>query len=193
MYRKFIFNENSNDDNFFKLPSFEHEIVKYNPKFYKNGIYINDEWVSMSEIGNIYNGKRFTIEEYLAVEQKYIDTILSIMQRLKCKYLIIDYIEIDKTDLINNIRLSKFPKQDLPLINHIYNLETKNRIYYTKISPIIKLALRDYIYVIFSNNTHKLQFDISYNLYLNINCNLEFNELKNIVTKNGLFLDPRNK
>ncbi len=46
-----------------------HEILKYSPKNYKNRIYTADEWTSRCEVGKYFNGKQFTIEEYLRVEQ----------------------------------------------------------------------------------------------------------------------------
>ena len=36
-------------------------IVKYAPENYdERGIYRKDEWVALSDIGNVYDGKRFT-------------------------------------------------------------------------------------------------------------------------------------
>ena len=38
-------------------------IVKYAPENYdERGIYRKDEWVALSDIGNVYDGKRFTRE-----------------------------------------------------------------------------------------------------------------------------------
>lgn len=43
-----------------------HEIVKYSPQKYdSNGIYTTDEWTSMWDVGKKFDGKLFTLEEYL--------------------------------------------------------------------------------------------------------------------------------
>ena len=45
-----------------------HEIVKYSPQKYdSNGIYTADEWTSMWDVGKKFDGKLFTLEEYLRV------------------------------------------------------------------------------------------------------------------------------
>lgn len=43
-----------------------HEIVKYSPQKYdSNGIYTTDEWTSIWDVGKKFDGKLFTLEEYL--------------------------------------------------------------------------------------------------------------------------------
>lgn len=57
-----------------------HEIVKYSPENYdENGVYTKDEWISRSDIDTVYEGKPFTLEEYLNIEQRYVNVILSII------------------------------------------------------------------------------------------------------------------
>lgn len=56
-----------------------HEIVKYNPINYLNGVYITEEWSSKSDIGKIFNGHKFTINEYMQTEREYIDAVKIIM------------------------------------------------------------------------------------------------------------------
>lgn len=62
-----------------KLPMAIHEIVKYNPINYLNGVYITEEWSSKSDIGKIFNGHKFTINEYMQTEREYIDAVKIIM------------------------------------------------------------------------------------------------------------------
>lgn len=50
-----------------------HEIVKYSPqKYNRNGVYTADEWTSRDDIGKYFDGKLFTLEEYLNIEKHYI-------------------------------------------------------------------------------------------------------------------------
>lgn len=49
-----------------------HEIVKYPPSGYnKDGIYMYDDWTSISDIGKSFNGKIFSAKDYLKVENQY--------------------------------------------------------------------------------------------------------------------------
>ena len=60
-----------------------------------------------------------------------------------------------------------------------------------KITDIIRLSLREYIYVVLRNKEHKLHIKFGYDYYLNVSCPLNYGTLKNIVYREGLYLDPR--
>lgn len=57
-----------------------YRISKYNPKDYKNGRYIKDEWTEFSDIGCYFNGVKFTYEDYLEVEERYISFMMEIIK-----------------------------------------------------------------------------------------------------------------
>jgi len=168
-----------------------HEILKYSPKNYKNRIYTVDEWTSRCEVGKYFNGKQFTIEEYLRVEQQHINVILSIMKAVQSKFVVIRYLEADKADIIESIQDSKFHDIDSPLLQSIPLLEVKKRIHPNEIPDIVRMALREYIYVELGDKEHKFKIQFGYDYYLYVACTLPKEELQNIVAKEGLFLDPR--
>ncbi|MFN7253258.1 MAG: hypothetical protein ACK4M9_21160 [Anaerobacillus sp.] len=58
---------------------YQWRITKYNPDYRdENGYYtLKEEWTCPSEIGKIIDGKEFTLEEYLDIEAKYIDTLIA--------------------------------------------------------------------------------------------------------------------
>ena len=67
-------------------------IVKYAPENYdERGIYRKDEWVALSDIGNVYDGKRFTREEYLETEDKYVQAVIKGMELAGCSFLTVEY------------------------------------------------------------------------------------------------------
>ena len=169
-----------------------HEIVKYSPQKYdSNGIYTTDEWTSMWDVGKKFDGKLFTLEEYLRVEQRYVSVILSIMKAMNCKYMTIQYLEADKEYITSSIKSSKFYNIDSELLKSLPLLEENRRIHISKITDIIRLSLREYIYVVLCNKEHKLHIKFGYDYYLNVSCSLNCETLKNIVCREGLYLDPR--
>lgn len=169
-----------------------HEIVKYSPENYdENGVYTKDEWISKGDIGTVYEGKPFTLEEYLNVEQRYVNVILSIMDATNCRYLTIQYLEADKAYIAKRIKTSRFNKIDSPLLRSISLLEENKRISIEKISDVLRLALREYIYVELSNKEHEVFIKFGYDYYLNVACSLSNEVLGGIVCKEKLFLDPR--
>ncbi|MDN7240646.1 hypothetical protein QWY14_02540 [Planococcus sp. N028] len=58
-------------------------VTKYNPQNRDaNGHYtLVDEWTSISDVGKSYQGQIFTMEQYLATEEKYIQTVEVLMQK----------------------------------------------------------------------------------------------------------------
>lgn len=69
---------------------YRYRITKYNPAYRDNeGIYLKDDWTSISDIGKAYNGENLTVESYRKVEDSYIKTIILVMEFLKIDYLII--------------------------------------------------------------------------------------------------------
>ena len=169
-----------------------HEIVKYRPEYYdENGAYKANEWTSISDIGKFYDGKIFTLENYLRVEQRYIAVILSIMSRMDCKYLTVEYLEVDKNDIEKHINSTKDHTTDSLLVTSLIQLEQGKRIYYKNIDNVIRLALREYIYIVLCNKQKKLKIEFGYDYYLYVLCNLDNRILNNLVNSVGLYLDPR--
>lgn len=169
-----------------------HEIVKYSPQNYNSdGVYTADEWTSRCDVGKCYNEKSFTLEEYLNVEQHYIAVVISVMKATNCKYMTIQYLEADKEDIVSGIKSSKFYDIDSPLLNSISLLNEKRRIHINKLPDIMRLALREYLYVELCNKEHRLQVEFGYDYYLKISCLLDNETLNNLVQRENLYLDPR--
>ena len=65
------------------IPKINHQwrITKYNPAFRDdNGYYtLVEEWTCPSEIGKMFNGNEFTLDEYLRIEAAYIDTVIQFL------------------------------------------------------------------------------------------------------------------
>ena len=55
------------------------ELNKYRPSLFKNGRYLKDDWISSSQIGEMWNGSRLDAEAYLAVEDRYVRAIASVL------------------------------------------------------------------------------------------------------------------
>lgn len=59
-----------------------YKISKYNPHNYFNGIYMLDEWTDYSDIGEQFQGKILTEEEYISVENNYISCVEDIVEQV---------------------------------------------------------------------------------------------------------------
>lgn len=58
-------------------------VTKYNPqnRDAKGHYTLVDEWIGMSDVGKKYHGQIFTMEQYLATEEKYIKAVELLMQK----------------------------------------------------------------------------------------------------------------
>ncbi len=118
----------------------QHTITKYPPWNYVNGCYTKDEWTDYSDIGKIFDDKLFTLEEYLLVEQKYVNVILTILDELHCKYIRLDrWFKNDAED----IKESRFPNFEYPSLKgtawEIGASMLFSNVYLLKLNPIFML------------------------------------------------------
>ena len=72
----------------------KYRLSKYNPMYRDvNGDYLLPEWTSCYDINKYYNSRVLTVDEYLFVEQKYINTISTILEYYSCNSFIINNLE----------------------------------------------------------------------------------------------------
>jgi hypothetical protein len=58
-----------------------YRLHKYDPKYRDQaGYYTRDEWTCFSDVGRTYSGERFTLEDYVHVEDNYVKAIELIMR-----------------------------------------------------------------------------------------------------------------
>ena len=58
-------------------------ITKYDPKKRNlQGWFLEDTWISYGDIGSVYQGKKLTYNEYVHVEDLYINAIVQFMKCL---------------------------------------------------------------------------------------------------------------
>lgn len=80
------------------------------------------------------------------------------------------------------------------LIETCLSIQENARIPVTKIEPVFQISLRQYLYAVIVNESRHVQFEFPGNYYLWVHCkNVHDIELKEIVAKNELFLNPRIK
>lgn len=68
-------------------------VTKYNPKYRDDqGCYIKDEWTCPSQVGTIVEGKIFTWDEYIKVENEYVNAIQIFMDCLGLNILSVSFL-----------------------------------------------------------------------------------------------------
>lgn len=68
-----------------------HRITKYDPRLRDpSGSFTGDDWSSVSQVGQSFGGVTLTDEEYIRVEQAYIDVALAFLNKNSITVLKID-------------------------------------------------------------------------------------------------------
>lgn len=162
-------------------------ITKYNPK-YRNekDEYQKDEWTSCHDIGKLYDGKEFTVDDYMAVENAYIDTVLSFVNGVNIKTLTVKYLEKHND---NNIKFHKIPliytEEMIELFKRVHEgtvLEIRD------IGHLCRLVLREQLWCKLEND-NKMFIHFGYDYYMYIGCLSKPKRVINLIEKIGLFIE----
>ena len=71
----------------------EYRITKYNPSNRVDGVYITEEWTSISDIGKVFDSTKLSRDAYLKTEQTYIDFCLELIEKAQISSLSIEQAE----------------------------------------------------------------------------------------------------
>ncbi|WP_343338335.1 hypothetical protein [Terrisporobacter petrolearius] len=142
----------------------KYRISKYNPKYRdENGIYTRDEWTSISDIGEYFNGYEVTMKEYSDIENRYVEAIDIILEYFKIKYLYIMELE-NEENIVNDID-DDFCQNDIDMIDFIKEGQELN---IKEIKYVIRLTLRERFWCgLYSKTTHII-IKPGYDFYINI-------------------------
>ena len=161
-----------------------HEIVKYSPEHYdSNGHYKKDEWSNFSDIGRVFNHKRFTFEQYLIVEDQYIHVVEDIIKASCITFLTVAYIERGERVFLENI------SKEMEEIAR--DVRVGKRLNICQSSLLLRAVLRGAVWCILVNESKQFQISIGYDFYMNIHSSLPRGSMLEIVQSHGLYLDPR--
>ena len=127
-----------------------------------NGIYTKDEWISMYDVGKMYDGKTFTFEEYLTVEKSYLNVIKKILQGVNIKRVRIKQGENMYSKLNNSVLCSQ-----------------------EEVLLVARGCLREEFWCKLVSKDFFVHF--GYDYYMYIGANIEEDHMSEIARENGLF------
>jgi hypothetical protein len=159
-------------------------VTKYNPLYRDaNGHYTKNEWLGFFQVGQIVDGKIFSLEEYLEVEGKYIEAAYCFFQFHKCDSILIKSIE--KKDVMS---YSLADKDQLILL---YERISDDQIIPIKdLGLFVKLVLRELAWgELFCINNPNVALRFGYDFYMYFNSNRDMTELFTKIEKIGLYID----
>ena len=126
---------------------------------YKNGF---QTIISYSDIG-----KKLTANEYILIENSYIEAVKIIMQLNKCKELNIRYLE--KCGYKKGLTA----EEDEKLHEEYIKINDKQKITYKDIDVVMKLILREIIWCDLINLSKRLYIRFGYDYYMYFNTRIK--------------------
>ena len=169
---------------------YKYRITKYNPLFRNDeGRYLVEDWIAVSDIGSVFNGKELTMEEYKKTEDSYIAAIKLIMEYLNIPYL-------RAADVIRSFPLEMF-KSLINDYNELYSDEMME--YYSsekgnytltkeKVDFFCRLLLREDIGATIYYN-RKMKVFIGYDYLMGVHTSKSLEPIVPVIHKLGLFVE----
>lgn len=147
---------------------YEYRISKYDSKYRNSeGVFTNDDWTSIHDVGKTFNKKIFTFPEYKYVESKYLSVIKAI-----CIY-----------ENVSNMQI-------VALEDYFNVCEFCNGSLLTGIDKILEVAkacLREEYWCKLNGNGFFFHF--GYDYYLYVCCSLDYEIMNKLVKECGLFVE----
>jgi hypothetical protein len=148
-------------------------VTKYNPQYRDtNDVYTREEWTSFSDINKVFQGKLFSLNEYLLVEEKYIKAVKTILKEKNIKNLKIRDLEIYSEDL--NL-----------------NLKEGDSIGSLNLNEVMKMILRENIWCkLVSDDYFEIHFGYDYYMYF-VSNEISNRVIESVKEIEGLFVEKR--
>lgn len=160
------------------------KISKYNSAFFDgNGKYLINEWTSISDIGKIYSGQEFTLDEYLEMEERYINIVNEFTKQTLSSFKF-------KLTKIEKYTISKINMADEALMS-LHDWVEDGKTYFFEIENlpnILKLFLREDLWgeIILEN---KAKIFVGYDYYLYIETDFFEESFLKYINGNNLFYE----
>ena len=128
--------------------------------------------------------KTMTLDEYLKIENAYIDAVKIIMKLSKCEWLKIRYLERHYD--LEDKEVNDVSKE---LYNQLISIENDQVVTLDNLEFIMRFILRNFIWCNLVNLSKRLYIRFGFDYYMYFNTKLKQEIYKESIEKLGLFVD----
>ena len=158
-----------------------YRITKYNPIYRdSNGVYTNEEWTAVSDVGTQYSGTVFTFGDYLRYENAYISAI-----RITMKLNAVTQLQLSGLEKKHTIDCPDILEQSC--IEYIGKISNGDFVDYSNIDFCIRLMLREMMWGKLVSRNMFIHFGYDYYMYIG-SCE-KLNTGLDTISSLGLFLE----
>jgi hypothetical protein len=161
-------------------------ITKYNPQNRdSSGLYLTSEWTSFSDIGKCFNGTILTRNDYMVIENLYVDAVISFAEALGVYSVYATSFEESDFQSPNCIQKNGINTADV-----LFKIKHNRVLYFEEMKLVIRMILREMIWCKLESNSHlKIHFGYDYYMYIGVS---NYSKAKSIISKiqaSGLFVE----
>jgi hypothetical protein len=168
-----------------------YRITKFDPKKRnKEGHFLdNSEWTAISDIGKP-EYKNVSYEEYETTENAYAESVRLILDEKNIQNLKIDSLELYNSyeDFENYKKDGRLQNIEIDFNNEIANLKDGETLNLTEVQKMIRLILRETIWMYLTSSDLKISF--GYDYYMYVECSELSKTTLGEIEKMGLFVEP---
>jgi len=163
-------------------------ITKYDPAFRDNkDRFTKETWTSISDVGQDFEGEKLTIEEYLRVEQLYVDAVIGLTKTLGIATIEIRGLEKHEEKLDPGDWASIY-SQD---IYRVFEYTTEAIcLPIEDVGSICRLVLREQLWCKLESTQMFVHF--GYDFYMYLACHAVDADVIDSISASGLFLEEMN-
>ncbi len=162
---------------------YTYRVTKYDPNNRdENGVYLIDDWIGFSEVGEYFNNEELTFEKYLDIEQKYVDAVRGFFT-----FCTVETVEIRKYCFFED-DMTMFSADQIKILK---KLEHSSMIGMLEVLQLVPLILRGHIYAYLvspNNGKQYVMFGYDYYMYFYSDALLDSITISNI-EKQGLYVE----
>lgn len=167
-----------------------YRITKFDPRRRNDqGFYLdNSEWTSISDIGKPeYNNVSY--EEYEKIENAYVDAVMLILRDSNFEFLKVDSLELYETkrDFKKYEKTGRLKNINFDFDKDLKNLKNGVQLDSTQVEKIIRLILRETVWMLLVNDDLEVRFGYDYYMFVKT-ANLKQPAIEQI-EKTGLFVE----
>lgn len=168
-----------------------YRISKYNPLLRdERGCFIGEDWTSFSDIGKKYNGKVLTNLQYIDVEAKYMDAIITVLHQSQVNTMIVEKLEKQFSASTLKKMLGRYNLQFTQLdAEFVSQIKNGLRLDMTEIKKTVMLVLRDCFWCELLSETGEVKIEFGYDYYVYIQgVNIETSTISSFQSE-GIYIE----
>ena len=159
-----------------------YRITKYDPNYRNhNGHYAIDDWTSVKDVGEVFNGKKFSFHSYKLCEDSYINTINLILKENGIAFLQVENLEKYGFVIYADLNAKKSRQ-------YYDNAFSGQAVYLNDINVFARLILREMLWCKLSMGSSFVHFGYDYYMYIGGVKELKAAELA-AISQSGLFVE----